>query len=367
MHIFKYLFFVIVFCIVVSCKDDAKVETSKNTTVVNFKLEGKIMHNTSNIVYLLNNSFQKLDSTVIEKNSFTFSRSVKEAALFYLNNDQISYPFIIDSTNFIAVIDNYKSMIIGGDLNTVLNNYKENKKELQQLNTAYYSQFTSKDISLNTLLKSIDSIHTVDRQNTQKFIKKHQNNILSEIIFDETFMSSNEALQLQNELRNSTNKKLRTAIENRVVQMKLLEKEKSVLRRKKAPDFAAVNLNGVKTKLQDIIKGKKAVLIDFWASWCPPCREASPEIKALYTKYFAKGFDILSVSEDRSVAEWKNGILVDGIESWNHVYDDYNRISTLYGVTALPHMILIDENGKMVKSKISMSELKSELKNIFKK
>ncbi len=85
----------------------------------------------------------------------------------------------------------------------------------------------------------------------------------------------------------------------------------------------------------------------------------------MYEQYSIKGFDILSVSEDRSVAEWKDGILIDGLESWHHIYDDYNRISSLYNVTALPHMVLIDEKGKIIKNKISLSQLETELEKKF--
>ncbi|WP_442266492.1 redoxin family protein [Tenacibaculum sp. ZS6-P6] len=358
---FLFITFIIV---IFSCKKEKKNGDVKNDET-NFSLEGKIMHNHSNIVYLLDKSFNKIDSTLIRNNSFIFNRNVFKQELFYLNINQISYPFIIDSTRFVAVLDKFEAKIIGGKLNTLLNNYRFKSNQINNLISAYYSKYEFKDISLRTLLKSIDSLQKNKSKETMNFIIKNKNNILSEIVFKESKMSSSEAIQLNHKIINSTNQNLLNSIQKRVKQMKLLELEKSISRRKVAPNFFAVNLRGSKTELKSLLKGRKALLIDFWASWCPPCRAASPEIKFLYEKYYPKGFDVLSVSEDRSVSDWKNGILIDGLESWNHVYDDYNRVSSLYGVNALPHMVLIDQNGKIIKNKISMSELKSELKNIF--
>ncbi|MCL4126366.1 UNVERIFIED_CONTAM: hypothetical protein GTU68_024640 [Idotea baltica] len=130
--------------------------------------------------------------------------------------------------------------------------------------------------------------------------------------------------------------------------------------------FSGEGLDANDVFLQEIIKGKKAVLIDFWASWCGPCRVVTPSIKRLYTKYKDKGFTILTVSEDKDKVSWRKGIEEDGMLEWNHIYDDFSRISNMHNIKAIPYMILIDGKGRVIKENITYTQLTKELKKICK-
>ncbi|MGZ5242674.1 MAG: TlpA family protein disulfide reductase [Bacteroidia bacterium] len=112
------------------------------------------------------------------------------------------------------------------------------------------------------------------------------------------------------------------------------------------------------------------VLIDFWASWCPPCRAANPELVQLYKSYNgkkfkgAKGFEIYSVSLDQDQNKWKAAIAKDGLVWKNHVSDLRGWSSTPardYGVNSIPASILMDEKGAVVGSNMSMSDMTTYL------
>ena len=145
-----------------------------------------------------------------------------------------------------------------------------------------------------------------------------------------------------------------------------------------APDFKATDLNQKIIALSQF-KGKSVVLLDFWASWCVPCRESMPNVKLIYNKYHSKGFEVIAVSTDMNREDWIEAVKQDNIDQWYNIQiaekgpagpitnDDilhnyYNR--------GVPEQILIDKNGIIIgrwrgQSKDNDKQLENKLESLF--
>ncbi len=132
-----------------------------------------------------------------------------------------------------------------------------------------------------------------------------------------------------------------------------------------APDFSQNTPDGESLSLSDL-RGK-VILIDFWASWCGPCRKENPNVVKLYEKYKDQGFDILGVSLDNSKAKWMGAINKDGL-TWNHVSDLKgwkNEAAASYSVRSIPATYLLDEKGQIIARNLRSEALGKELEKIF--
>lgn len=114
----------------------------------------------------------------------------------------------------------------------------------------------------------------------------------------------------------------------------------------------------------------KIVLIDFWASWCAPCRRENPNVVAMYKKYNASGFEVFSVSLDKATdkEKWKAAIQNDGLIWPNHVSDlNYFQCKAAldYGVTSIPFTVLVDKEGKIIATNLRDESLRNKLAQIF--
>jgi len=128
------------------------------------------------------------------------------------------------------------------------------------------------------------------------------------------------------------------------------------------------NTEGKKVATKTITATSKYTFIDFWASWCAPCRSQARALLPLYKKYKAKGLRVIGVSLDTDAARWKKAIRDDGYP-WTNLSDGKgfdSPISKKYGITAIPKNLLIDSKGNIIVMNLHGKELEARLEELFK-
>ena len=132
---------------------------------------------------------------------------------------------------------------------------------------------------------------------------------------------------------------------------------------KQAPEFSLKTKEGVDVALSSL-KGK-VVLVDFWASWCRPCREENPNVVKAYAKFKSKGFEVLGVSTDRNEEQWLQAVAEDKL-TWAQVRDESGLASALYVIRTIPSTFLLDKEGVIVARDLRGEELVKKLEELLK-
>lgn len=144
--------------------------------------------------------------------------------------------------------------------------------------------------------------------------------------------------------------------------LKQINKRKELSAGREAPDFTLPSATGEPMSLK-AFRGKY-VLLDFWASWCGPCREEIPTLKKVWNRYHEKGLEIISVTIDRKDEEWLKA-LQDEQMPWNQLNAKGTKTAELYNVQGVPHILLIDPEGKIKAINLRGEKLEKLLEEIF--
>ena len=145
-----------------------------------------------------------------------------------------------------------------------------------------------------------------------------------------------------------------------------LSLQAQVKRGQQAPEIRLPGLSDSTITLSSL-RGK-VVLVDFWASWCRPCRQENPNVVAAYKTYSAKNFTVLGVSLDRAKEPWLQAIKDDGL-TWTHVSDLkfwQNEVALKYKIQSIPQNMLVDPDGKIIGKNLRGAELLAKLRELLK-
>lgn len=129
-------------------------------------------------------------------------------------------------------------------------------------------------------------------------------------------------------------------------------------------NFGLKDKDGKAYNVKDIVAGKKYILVDFWASWCAPCRKEIPNLKTAYAEYAGKGFEILSISIDKDEKAWQKALTQENMQ-WHNLLDD-DKVSKSFNVKTIPATYLVDSKGVIIGDNLRGAELEAKLKELLK-
>jgi peroxiredoxin len=218
-----------------------------------------------------------------------------------------------------------------------------------------YQQSGNK-IAANQIKDSVSKAESARKEMLESFIRKHPNSDLSLYVMGIYSYVNQDIPEEVISLLSTLGKELQQTDEMMAIR-KTAEENKNFIKGAKAPDFTQTDTSGVAITLSSL-QGKY-VLIDFWASWCKPCRAQNPSMVRLYQKYKNKGFTILGVSLDAKKEAWLKAIHDDKLE-WQHVSDLKfwsNAVAKQYKITSVPQNFLLDPKGVIIGKNLSEDDL----------
>lgn len=328
------------------------------------------------------------DSTVVAEGKFAFNGTIdipasaglymgtpswenKALANFYLEPSEITVAGLKEGDFSEAKFSGSKTQAEVDSLNLSI------KPLTDRLMAIRESMATADEAGRAALNAEMDSLGKVYSEKQDEFIKTHPGSFYSADLL--RFKLGHVSYEDLKAIYDGLTPEVQAAATEAASELKALE---SVQPGKPAPDLIGVNPEGKDTKLSDL-KGK-VVLVDFWATWCGPCRAALPHIKTLYDKYNSKGFEVFCVSDnDNNPEEWKTYIAEskDGMQNYSHIlrglktkvdasgnvtgFDQSNDQSEKYAVHYLPTKYLIAADGTIIGKVETEEELDAKLAEIF--
>lgn len=370
----KKLLFIGIFALLASCEEDSGYTISG--TLENAADGQKIyvaelnednnQTTTVDTIEVVNGKFES-DLTEKEKPTLSFLtlEGTRGNVLFIAKDYPVEFEIYKDSI--------FASEVSGGKDNELLYDYfgniRETNEAIAEDRSGMMEAFRKKDTSeLNRLQQRQEEMAGTSLQAKKEMVRENPNSIVSVMILQELANSQGVASTELKELFNSLspevqNSSLGNMLDQAISRMSLVEVGS------KAPDFAAPTPQGEELALNEVLG--KVTLIDFWASWCKPCRDENPNIVRVYEKYHDQGFNVIGVSLDRpgQKDKWEKAIEDDNLE-WNQVSNLMfwqDPIAAKYGIRAIPAAFLLDENGVIVAKDLRGKELENKVAEILEK
>jgi len=352
--------------IIISCSTSQKKE---------FMISGKIAGLNEGALILEKrgtDGYIAVDTAYLQDGSFEFVQELQLPEAFYLSAPDHEGRLLFlagDSDIEIEVnIDDFQNAIITGSIaNDQYSEYKKSVADFNSNSDELYEKYKDAKEDDNTLLadsldKIMDELHDEKGAVLTNYILENNNSYAAPYIATRNLYRYDLA-ELKKIVKN-----IDSSLKNYIYVKKLndrVELLKTVDVGQPAIDFLMEDTVGNLVRLLSY-KGKY-VLVDFWASWCSPCRKENPNVVAAYHEFKDKGFDILGVSFDKDKEAWLNAIHDDNL-TWTHVSELTGWKSSagkLYGILSIPSNILIDPEGIIIARNLKEVELHDKLTSIF--
>ena len=326
-----------------------------------------------------------IDTVKVKDGKFTIKGTAKEPEIMLLQIEALQgkVPFVLENGDIEVIVDKdslQKTKLSGTFNNDVFSKFnvdvakfqKESQKKLmafQNTNMAKMkaAQEAKDTVSINKLIKQYQAIQKEGMDFYVKFAESNPKALLSALIVDSMLNDPTADLARAKKIFASFDAELKKYKPGKSIQSKLDKLAKPAVSISPAevgtvaPEFSAPNPQGKSVSLKASLG--KVTIVDFWASWCNPCRLENPNVVALYNEFHAKGLNIISVSLDKDAAKWKEAIAKDKL-SWTQVSnlkDFEDPIAVAYGVNSIPSVFVLDSKGTIVAKDLRGAELKAKI------
>ncbi len=362
-----------------SCADKGKSaaggKASGNTT---YLLTGNINGLDNGWAYLYHpeKEQQVPDSAEIVNGSFTFKGIAVQPEFVLLGYDQHGqkrFPlgFFLEGGKITikGTVDSlYKADITGSAAQEELKKFNALRKPIEEKQKELYEAYQVASMSgdaqkAGEIQRQYEALEGESKALVAKFVKENPASYVSAFQLAQTFAYDAVPEELE-PLYSGLDEKIKTSHFGKAVK-KSLDAAKATAIGSEAPDFILNDVNGKPVSLA-AYKGKY-ILLDFWASWCGPCRQENPAVVKAYNTYKSKGFDILGVSLDEKKDKWEQAIKQDNL-TWTHVSDLKgweSDVAALYEVRAIPMNYLLDKEGKIIAKSLRGEDLIKKLGEIL--
>lgn len=317
----------------------------------------------------------KLDSAMIENGVCKFNGVVKNPDVIYLSvgKSKEKLPFFIENS-VISITGKIDSLtdakVSGSTVNDEYQTFQDKLDAIDRQGMALFNQ--SKDVEKTGNKVKADSIKNLaetilnsinDKQ--KEYIKAHLASYISPFLLSRVYYDM-DADVLESFLSVMDSKLDSLAA---IVTLKgRVAKLKTVAIGQITPDFTMNNVTGNPIKLSDVYSKNEYTLIDFWASWCGPCRRENPNVVAVFNSFKVKGFGVFGVSLDDDKENWLKAISDDKL-TWPHVSDLKkwkNAAAAIYVVNSIPSNLLVDKTGKIIGRNLREEKLRETVAGLLK-
>ena len=338
-----------------------------------FEVNVSLKNGNDQTVYLqkfVDNAPVIIDSAVITDESAVLSAENDDPQILYalkVKGMRGSMPFFADNKDvtFVGDINNPKDVeIMASETQAELDAYTDQLDEfdvqIRDLYTAMQQAFSDND---SVVMDSLNTVGTALMEQKDSFrdeyIKAHPESFVTHYILDQV-KQDYPLDQLKEMVAAFTTESLyKTDLNDYIAKQERLEVGQPFI------DFTLMTKDGTEAVLSEIIAQNKLTLVDFWASWCGPCRHENPVVKAAYEQFHELGFDVVGVSVDQDEAAWLKAVEEDQLP-WTQVRDSENKASEAYLIYYIPSNFLFDQEGNMVAKGLRGEDLAAKLSELLK-